>query len=101
MFDLTRLSEWYILKNPPTTGGTWTDVNTADSILEYSVDITVTDFTGERFLAWEMTKADRLFEDIENQNLLLPPGGMAVFAITTPAGASGDVGLSIRWGELF
>ena len=98
--ETSKIAGYYILKNPSTTGGTWTDVS-SDSCLEYSTDITVNDFTGESFFSWRMAKSDAFFENIEDLELNLKPGNMAVFCVNLPTGASGESGLSIRWGELF
>jgi hypothetical protein len=98
--DTSKIAQWSLLDNPPYTGGTWTDID-VDSTLEYSTDTTITDFTGDTFIDWTMGRLDTFFEEVKEFNLNLRPGKAAAFAVQLPGGANGDVGLSIRWDELF
>lgn len=96
-----KACKFKLLKNPTVTGGNWTSVNANDSVLEYSTDTTVGSFTGEAFLAWNLSANTGMpLQDVSMQNLLLKPGGVAVFAATT-LGSNTDVDLAIRWAELF
>ena len=47
----------------------------------------------------QLAKSDSFTELIGSLNLLLPPGGVAVFA--TNSTAASDVSVGIRWAELF
>jgi hypothetical protein len=89
-----------LLKNPEFLSATWNNVS-VDSVLEYSTDLVlnVSAEDGESFLYWDMAKSDSFFEDVENQNLLLPPNGVAVFYFESQV--SNEVQCSIRWAELF
>jgi len=99
--DLNKIVGWKILKNAPLVGGeTWNDVS-ADSVLEVSTDLVVSDATGETFLDWTMGRLDTFFEIVKELALTLQPNDTATFIISTPGGTSGDVDLAIRWEELF
>ena len=105
---VTSANEWNkpvsfrLLKQPDFDSATWADINTADSTLEFSTDLVLTAGAedGETFLNWTGAKSDNFFEDVTDQNLLLPPGGVAVFYFETTSSAT-DVLLAIRWAELF
>lgn len=100
--DLSKNSVWEIRKNMTITNSpTWTDVNTNDSTVEYSTDATFTAGTGTVEMAWSMGKADRIFEDIEKQQVEMFPGDYLTFVIVTPVGTSGTFDFVIRWSELF
>jgi hypothetical protein len=91
---------WIIEKNGTiTTPGTWTDINTTDSVMEYSTDAVVTFGTGVALLGWEMGRTDSFFEKVEDLVVKLRPEEYA--AIYVIAGGAGDVNLSMRWKELF
>lgn len=91
---------WTIIKNPTiTTPGTWTDINTSDSIMEYSTDTISTIGTGSLMIPWKMAKIDRFFEDVTQYILKLNPGETSVFRVTSSA--SSDVDIGLRWKELF
>lgn len=99
--DWTKNVKWKLLKNPATTWAeTWSDVST-DSVLEISTDLILDTWAEnwEAFLIWEMAKIDTFFENVIDQDLLLPPWGVASFYFES-AGST-DVEISIRWAELF
>lgn len=101
--DVNKNCRWRLFKNPTFLNTpTWTDVNTNNSILEYSEDALV-DFTTSEdvFLAWNTARLDNFFENVAALELDLPPNGTAAFAIETGLGGSGEADLSIRWDELF
>jgi hypothetical protein len=89
-----------LLKDPSFLSATWNNVS-VDSVLEYSTDLVlnVSAEDGESFLFWDMAKSDSFFENVEEQNLLLPPNGLAVFFFESQV--SNEVQCSIRWAELF
>jgi len=81
------------------TGGTWTDVRTNESILEYSEDATV-DLTGAELLfPKEMSKVDSYDEFVSDLNLSLYPDEYAVFTLTSTQVTTYT--LSIRESERF
>lgn len=90
-----------LLKSPAFTGTpTWNDVS-VDSVLEYSTDLVLDTGAedGDAFLEWEMGKVDQFFRDIASQDLLLRPNDWAVFYCISSVAT--DIGLSIKWAELF
>jgi len=96
--------KWRLYRNPVLEAApvpVWTDVNTNNSTLEYSINA-VADYAAstDLFLGWNTGKEADFFEDVEKLFLDLPPGGMASFAILSVA-VGGDADLSIRWSELF
>ncbi len=80
---------------------TWTDINTSDSIMEFSVDATVNFATGDDLIPWSMSKIDSFFEQVEEQLIRIKPGETSSIVITTPVGTSGTVETAFRWKELF
>lgn len=98
--DGTKTVIWTIEKNPTeTVSGTWTDVNTTDSVMEFSVDTVTTPDSGEDMLTWNSGKVDSFFQDVTEYLLSLRPNDVA--AIRTLTSAPNDVALSFRWKELF
>ena len=75
----------------------WTD----DSVLEYSVDVTLGVWAAawQASLDWDMAKSDNFFEDVSIQKLILPPWAIASFYFDSQTNT--DVELAIRWAELF
>lgn len=99
--ELNKNARWRILKNPTFLNTpTWNDVNTLDSVLEYSTDALV-DFAAPsaKFLAWNVSKIESFFEMVKQLELDMPPNGVAAFVISTAG--TGEADLSIRWNELF
>lgn len=100
--DLSKISSWKLLRNATITNTpTWTDVNTTDSIMEYSVDATIDFNTGDDLIPWSLAKVDSFFEQIEQQLIDLKPGETSSVVVTTPVGTTGSVETSFRWKELF
>lgn len=100
--DLNKNCRWRLFKNPTFLNvPTWTDVNTNNSVLEYSEDALV-DFalSSDVFLSWNTAKIANFLENVSGLELDLPPNGVAAFAIETSLG-SGEADLSILWDELF
>lgn len=98
--DGTKTVSWSIEKNTTiTTPGIWTDINTVDSVMEFSSDTVSTPGSGTPLLDWKMARLDSFFEKIEEFLISLRPNEHAVISVTT-ANAS-DVSLSMRWKELF
>lgn len=89
----------YKLKIAP-TGGTWTDINTAESIMEYSTDATI-DLTGAKLtFSFDMDKIGSFFQVIPHEvEYRMLPGEYVVY--TTSSDAVGDYRLSVSWDELF
>lgn len=89
-----------LLKNPSFVSATWQNVS-VDSVLEYSTNLVLSPGAedGESFLYWDMGKSDSFFENVETQNLLLPPNGVAVFYFESLN--ANEVQCAIRWAELF
>jgi len=89
-----------LLKQPEYLSATWTNIS-ENSILQVSNNLVlnVSAEDGESFLSWNMGKSDSFFESVAEQNLLLPPNGVAVFYFESPN--TNDVQCSIRWAELF
>jgi hypothetical protein len=98
--DGNKTVSWGIERNATlTTPGTWTDVDTADSVMEYSTDAVATLGTGTPALLWNLSKIDSFFEDVEKYLVKLRPNQWATIYVLS-AGAN-DVDFSIRWKELF
>jgi len=100
---INKQGEWLLENNPTTTNTpTWTDVDTQDSILEYSTDIQVTRGTGKTELSWISSAVDSGREDIpERYEIKIRPGEYAVLSINTATGASGELAYTFRWAEEF
>jgi hypothetical protein len=98
--DGNKTVAWGIERDPTiTTAGTWMDVDTSDSVMEYSTDAVTTLGTGKDLILWNLSKIDSFFEDVEKYLIKLRPNQWAtIYALS--AGAN-DVDLSIRWKELF
>jgi len=90
----------YRLATAP-TGGTWTDVS-ADSIMRYSTDATISLVGAELSMPIELQKVGDVFETvkIEELNIIGRPNEYAVYVIETQA-TSGYFKLSVGWKELF
>lgn len=100
--DLSKTSVWEFRKEMTITNvPTWTDVNTLDSTIEYSTDAILTPGTGTLNLAFTMGKLDRLFEDIESQELELFPNETITLIVYLPLGTNGTFDIALRWRELF
>lgn len=98
--DGNKPVSWGIKKNATlTTPGTWTDVDTADSIMEYSLDAVANLTTGSDLILWDMARADSFFEDVEKYLVKLRPNEWATIYVISSTGS--DVSLSVRWVELF
>lgn len=65
------------------TGGTWKDVGTDESILEYSTDTTVDLTDAELLFPKEMGKVDSFDSFVQNLNLSLYPDEYAVFTLNS------------------
>jgi hypothetical protein len=89
-----------IRKNPDiTTPGTFTDINTTDSVMEYSIDQVNDVTTGELLMPWKMARSDSFFENVEEYLLKLRPNEYAV--IIAQSQNTNDVEVAMRWKELF
>lgn len=100
--DLSKSSLWEFRSNMTITNTpTWTDVETNDSVLEFSTDAVVTADTGALDLAITMGRLDKFFEEIQNQDINIFPGDTLTILVKTPAGANGTVTLALRETELF
>jgi hypothetical protein len=98
--ESNKTFSWGIEKNATiTTPGTWTDINTTDSVMEYSTNAVVTLGTGVDLLDWQMGRTDSFFEKVEDLIIKLRPNEWATIFVV--AGGAGDVNLSMRWKELF
>lgn len=81
------------------TGGTWIDIDTANSNSEYNITATV-DLTGAQIRdSWALGKSDSLNIDVSYLNLILPPDSYAVFVATSTGNY--DLEWNHRWAELF
>lgn len=81
------------------TGGTWTDVNTANSNMEVNTTATIS-FVGAEILdAWPLGKSESINVDTSALNYLLLPNEYAVFTYTSTG--TSDVEFVNRWAELF
>lgn len=99
--DLNKNARWGLLQNPAFLNTpTWIDVNTNNSVMQYSEDALV-DFAAANiyFLPWNVSRIDSFFETVKELELDLPPNGIAAFVISTVG--TGEADLSIRWDELF
>ncbi len=101
--DMSKSSLWEFEKNGTIVGTpTWTDVDTADSVIEYSTNAVVTKGTGSLEFSVPLGKVDRvLLDNLENQLIELLPEEYMTIYITTPLGTTGTYDLSFRWKELF
>lgn len=95
---------WHIVKGTTFTNAgseTWQDVDTNNSILEYSLD-TLADFNdlGTPTFVWNTAKEDSFVEHVEDLTLDLKPGEVATFVIQSDS-TNTELDLSIRWRELF
>lgn len=100
--ELSKISSWKLLRNATITNTpTWNDVNTSDSIMEYSTDTTINFATGDDLIPWTMAKDDSFFEQVENQLVFLRPGETSSIVVITPVGTTGTVETAFRWKELF
>lgn len=100
--DLSKNSTWEFRRNMTITNSpTWADINTLDSTIEYSTDAAVTSGTGESLLAFSMGKTDRIYEQIEDEDVSLLPSDTLTLVNTTPTGTTGTFDLSLREKELF
>jgi hypothetical protein len=101
--DLSKSSLWELEKNATIVGTpTWSDVNTLDSTIEYSVDAVVTRGTGVIDFSIPLGRIDReLITDLEKQEIELLPQDYITLFIVSPVGTTGTFDLSLRWKELF
>lgn len=101
--DLNKNASFQILKNATITNTpNWIDVDTDDSIFEYSIDATVDETTGKVMLPWIAGKTDSMILDIpDSWRIKLRPEEHATIITTTPAGTTGTIDLSMRWVEEF
>ncbi len=100
--DLSKVPLWELRKGMTITNvPTWTDVDTADSTLEYSTDAVVTSGTGTMKLPFAMGRVDTFFEQIESEEIELFPQETITLIVKVPNGTTGDFSLGIRWKELF
>lgn len=81
------------LTNTPT----WTDVDTANSTLEYSTDATVSFTAQDLLISFELFKTQNYIEEVDKYNFLLYPGEVAAFVVN----GNNNVRQSINWNELF
>lgn len=104
-FNVTsnKVSQWVLEKNATLVGGTWTDVDTSDSTIEYSIDAAVTIGTGDSSsFTLNLRASDReLITDFENQRVELLPGEHITLFIISSSGVNGNYGFNFRWKELF
>lgn len=100
--DTSKITIWELRKNMTITNSPiWTDINTLDSTIEYSVDAVVTAGTGSLELPFTMTKVDRILEKIESEEIELFPQETVTLIVASALGTTGDFNLGIRWKELF
>ena len=100
--DLSKNSVWEFRRNMTITNTpTWTDVDTNNSVLDYSTDAIITAGTGELVIAFTLGKVDRLFENVLDYNIELFPNDTMTIVVTTPGGTSGTFDYALRWKELF
>lgn len=90
-----RLEKWVTITWTPT----WTDVNTSDSVFEYSTNAVITAGTWKILLAWWMWKTDTVFQNLTDQIIQLRPWEYASFYVITTG--TWDISLALRWKELF
>jgi hypothetical protein len=101
--DLSKSTLWELKKNCTITGTpTWIDINTTDSIIEYSTDAVVTYESGTLSFSIPLGKIDReLITNLEDQRIELLPEDYLTLFIISPGGTSGTYDFSLRWKELF
>lgn len=99
--ELNKNVRWKIYKNPTFSNTpTWSDVDTNNSVLEYSTDAVVnTGVSNDLFMAWNVQRLGDFLEYVEGLKLDLRPNGEAAFVLETTG--SGEADISIRWNELF
>lgn len=88
----------YKLASVP-TGTSFTNVDLANSILEYSNVGTINLIGAELLDAWAFSANSQINADVSNLNHLLLPDEYAVFTYTTTGTL--DLEFTIRWSELF
>ena len=99
--DLAKNGTVELLKNATFTNvPTWTDIDTLNSIVEYSTDALIDTSTGLDMVDFSMAKVDSVFEQVENLELELRPAEYFTVIITTQ-NPGGDINYSQRWRELF
>jgi hypothetical protein len=99
--DLSKNGTVELLRNATFTNvPTWNDINTNNSIIEFSTDATINTATGNDLVDFSMAKVDSVFERVEELELDLRPNDYYTVIITTQ-NPGGDINFSTRWRELF
>lgn len=90
----------FVLNPTETTPGTWSDINTNDSIMEYSTDTVYTSGTGTKLLSFSLAKVGEINQIIKDLNIeWLPEDTLLVQLETAATGYEATLGL--KWDELF
>lgn len=80
-----------------TNSPTWADIDTNNSIHEYTTNATVTTTNAYQTVAFELAKSDKYVEDVRYLDINLFAGESALFL----ANGSNNVKISMNWVELF
>lgn len=90
-----------LLKNPSFVSATWIDINTSDSVMEFSNNLVldVDAENGETFISWDFGKEGGGPEDVIQQDIRIRPGDLAVFYVQSAQ--TTEVRHNSRWAELF
>ena len=98
--DINKVGKLFLEKNATITGTpTWTDVNTNNSVLEYSTNAVVSYGTGKELIARPIPRSGVVDKSYKDKNFLLFPNETATFYFVTTG--SGELGFSIDWTEQF
>ncbi|MEA4932283.1 MAG: hypothetical protein VB071_01630 [Lawsonibacter sp.] len=97
--DGTKNVTFRLLKNATLTGGTYVDISTNTSVVDYNTGATYTAATGKALASFECGKTESLQFLLDSLNLVLAPGD--TLTVTATSIASVDVFASLSWGELF
>jgi len=98
--DLNKSVAFTGVVNGSLTGASFTDINTANSIM--SVDDSATAITGGgKGPETVMTKLDAERSDVRGTGIIIRPGDDFTLTVTAPAGSIGTVSASFRWLEKF
>lgn len=98
--DLNKIADLRLIKNPTITNTPiWVDIDTDNSVMQYSTDITVDLNTGNELFRLPISKTGQTIKDFTDKNFLLFPNEIAVFVLTTTG--SGEFSLFLDWNELF
>ncbi|MFA9381448.1 MAG: hypothetical protein ACERKO_10365, partial [Acetanaerobacterium sp.] len=95
----TKPVTFWLIKNATLTGGTYVDISTSTSVVEYNTGAAYTLSSGKTLISFECGKTESLQFELGILNLSLAPGD--TLTVTAASIANTDVAVSLSWEEMF